>query len=162
MSRILPYPGLSLALAALWLLLNNSVAPVTLLGAGLVGLLAPLTLLALGAPRPHLRSFSAAARLAGIVLVDVVRSNIAVATIILGGGRAQRRSGFVSVPLELRNHYGLALLAVIITSTPGTLWAQYNGERDRLLLHVLDLVDDETWIRLIKGRYEPLLKEMFE
>lgn len=162
MSRILPYPGLSLALAALWLLLNNSVAPATLVGATLVGLLAPLTLLALGAPRPRLRSLSAAARLAGVVLVDIVRSNIAVATIILGGGRARRRSGFVSVPLELRNQYSLGLLALIITSTPGTLWAQYNGERDRLLLHVLDLVDDETWIRLIKGRYEPLLKEMFE
>ena len=32
----------------------------------------------------------------------------------------------------------------------------------RLLLHVLDLVDEETWVRLIKDRYERRLMEIFE
>ena len=53
-------------------------------------------------------------------------------------------------------------MAIIITSTPGTLWVEYEAATGRLLLHVLDLVDEETWVRLIKDRYERRLMEIFE
>jgi multicomponent K+:H+ antiporter subunit E len=161
-NSILPYPGLSLALAAMWLLLQNSVAPAALAGAVLIGLVAPWSLARLGAPRLQLKSASATFRLAAIVVYDIVRSNIAVARIILGGGRKARTSGFVAIPLDLTNPYGLALLAIIITSTPGTLWAQHDPARRRLMLHVLNLVDESDWIKLVKQRYEPRLMEMFE
>ena len=49
-----------------------------------------------------------------------------------------------------------------ITATPGTLWLQYDRSRSILLLHVLDMVDDQQWIDLIKNRYERLLMEIFE
>ena len=54
------------------------------------------------------------------------------------------------------------MLAIILTSTPGTLWVEYEASTGRLLLHVLDLVDEEVWIRLIKDRYECRLMEIFE
>ncbi|MGH6952012.1 MAG: Na+/H+ antiporter subunit E [Vitreimonas sp.] len=162
MTRIVPYPGLSLALGAMWLLLHNSLSPATLAGAVVIGLAAPWSLARLEAPRPRLKSLAAAFHLGAIVTYDIVRSNIAVGSIILGGGRKARTSGFVAIPLDLTNQYGLALLAIIITSTPGTLWAQHDPARDRLMLHVLDLVDEGDWIRLVKQRYEPLLMEMFE
>ena len=53
-------------------------------------------------------------------------------------------------------------LALIVTATPGTLWVDFDRRRGTLLLHVLDLVDEESWIQLIKGRYESLLMEIFE
>jgi len=162
MSRIFPYPLLSLLLAALWILLHNSVSPATLAGAALVGLFGAWTLVPLQAARPHIKSLAALFRLAGVVVVDIVRSNIAVATIILSGAKRARKSGFVSIPLDLTDRYGLALLAVIITSTPGTLWAQHDAAERRLLLHVFDLVDEADWIKLVKGRYEPLLTEIFQ
>jgi multicomponent K+:H+ antiporter subunit E len=162
MNRILPYPGLSLALEAMWLLLQNSLAPAALLGAVMIGLVAPFSLARLQAPPLKLKSFAAAFRLGGIVVYDIVRSNIAVARIILGGARKTRRSGFVDIPLDLSNPYGLALLAIIITSTPGTLWAQHDPARRQLMLHVLDIVDESDWIKLVKQRYEPRLMEMFE
>ncbi len=162
MSRIFPYPGLSAALALFWLLLHNSLAPATLVGAALVGLAAPWALTPLEAPKPRIGSVLAIFRLAGIVIYDIVRSNFAVATIILNGATRRRTSGFVPIQLDLRNEYGLALLAVIITSTPGTLWAQHDAARNHLLLHVFDLVDESDWVRLVKGRYEPLLMEIFE
>ena len=56
----------------------------------------------------------------------------------------------------------LAILAVIITATPGTAWMQYDSRRDVVLLHVFDLVEHDDWIALIKGRYESLLLEIFE
>ena len=48
------------------------------------------------------------------------------------------------------------------TSTPGTIWLNYDAAKGTLLLHVLDLVDETVWIRTIKGRYERLLMEIFE
>src|SRR3546814_1767457 len=51
-------------------------------------------------------------------------------------------SGFILLPLDLRNRYGLAVLGIIITATPGTLWMQYDSARSVLLVHVLDLVDE--------------------
>lgn len=162
MIRLLPYPGLSLALAAFWLLLHDSMSPLILLGAVLVGLVAPWTFAPLGAPRPRIKSFMALIRLAGVVVHDIIRSNLDVAAIILSGARRMRRAGFIPIPLDLTNQYGLALLAVIITSTPGTLWAQHDAATNRLLLHVLDLADERDWIALVKRRYEPLLMEIFE
>ncbi|HRK65761.1 MAG TPA: Na+/H+ antiporter subunit E, partial [Terricaulis sp.] len=80
----------------------------------------------------------------------------------LSGAKRQRASGFVAIPLQLTNQYGLALLAVIITSTPGTLWAQHDIGPNRLLLHVFDLIEEREWVDLVKRRYEPLLLEIFE
>jgi multicomponent K+:H+ antiporter subunit E len=90
-----------------------------------------------------------------------VRSNIAVARIILLPPR-NRISDFVSLPLDLRDPHGLAVLALIITATPGTMWIHFDRTKETLLVHVLDLVDREAWIELIKGRYEALLREIFD
>lgn len=67
----------------------------------------------------------------------------------------------MEIPLELRDPYGLAMLACIITSTPGTLWVDFNEASGTLTIHVLDLVDKTEWVRTIKGRYERLLLEIF-
>ena len=69
---------------------------------------------------------------------------------------------FLTIPLELRSPMGLAVLGVIITSTPGTAWIDYNSARGTLLLHVFDLVDEQGWRMLIKQRYERLLLEIFQ
>ena len=62
----------------------------------------------------------------------------------------------------MRNPYGLAALACIITATPGTIWVEYESAHNSLLIHVLDLIDEEEWIRIIKQRYESHLMEILE
>jgi len=104
----------------------------------------------------------AIAELLGLVLADIVRSNLAVARIVLGLHRAKRTAGFLSMPLELRDPRGLAVMACIVTATPGTSWARYDAARNILTIHVLDLVDEAVWIRLFKERYERRLMEIFE
>jgi len=161
MTRWLPFPLLTLALAAMWLLLVQSLAPGSILMAVLVALVA-VRLFTVLRPQPvTFRVTGAIFRLAGIVLHDIVRSNIAVARIILTGRTDKGMSGFIRIPLDMRSRHGLALLAVIITATPGTLWVQFDHARGSLLIHVLDLVDEEQWIALIKNRYEKLLMEIF-
>jgi len=162
MKRWLPFPLLSLALLAVWLLLNRSLAPGDVVLGALIALVGGRTLAMLQAPRGKVRRPVAIAWLAWLVLTDVVRSNIAVARIVLRLGHRRQTSAFLDIPLELHHPGGLAVLACIITATPGTAWARYDSTRRILTIHVLDLVDEEAWMRTIKHRYERRLREIFE
>lgn len=162
MRRWLPFPLLTAALLALWLLLTGSVAPGAVVLGGVLALGAGKALTALDPPKSRFRRPRAVFRLALVVLVEIVRSNWAVARIILLPDVRQRRSGFVRIPLDMRTPYGLAALACIITATPGTLWVEYDSADNTMLLHVLDLIDEEEWVRIIKDRYETRLMEIFE
>jgi multicomponent K+:H+ antiporter subunit E len=162
MRRWLPFPLLTAALLALWLLLTGSVAPGAIVLGGVLAFGAGRALTALDPPKSRFRRPRAALRLALVVLAEIVRSNNAVARIILRPVARHRRSGFVRIPLDMRAPYGLAALACIITATPGTLWVEYDSADNTMLLHVLDLIDEEEWVRIIKDRYETRLMEIFE
>lgn len=161
MSRILPYPLLTVALIVMWLLLNTFSLGHLLLGT-VIAVAASRVMVALQPSKPRLRRWQLIPGLIGLVLVDVMRSNIAVATVILQGSRRERVAGFVSIPLDLRDRTGLAVLACIVTSTPGTAWVEYDSATGLLMIHVLDLVEEQEWIDLIKSRYEAALLEIFE
>ena len=162
MKRLLPFPLVSASLLVLWLLLNQTLS----FGQFLIGCVAALAggwiLTSLQLRKARIRRPGALLRLLGLVLVDVVRSNIAVGRIILGLGGQRQTSGFVNIPLDLRDPYGLAVLACIITATPGTLWVNFDAGEGVLMIHVLDLIDEHEWIRTIKGRYERHLMEIFQ
>lgn len=162
MKRWLPYPALSALLLIIWLLLNQTLAPGQFVVGALLGIGLAKVFRQLDAPTLRLRNRHKLLLLACRVGLDVVRSNYAVAKIIILGRSRTVSSGFVSVPLRLTDHYGLAVLACIITSTPGTIWVSYDSNHNVLLIHVLDLVDETTWIRTIGDRYEHLLLEIFE
>jgi multicomponent K+:H+ antiporter subunit E len=160
MRRVLPHPFISGNLFLLWLLLNETVAP----GPALVGLVVAViggwALALLDPGRPRLRRPGVALRLAGTVLVDIARSNLAVARIILRRGK-DREAGFIRIPIALRDPQALAVLACILTATPGSAWVEFDAEEGWLLLHVLDLGDEEEWVRLVRDRYEQPLMEIF-
>jgi len=110
---------------------------------------------------PRLRRVYLFVPLVATVLVDIVRSNLGVARVVLNLVRDRDvRSGFLDVPIELTDPHALAILAIIVTSTPGTSWAGVSPGRT-LTLHVLDLQDESKLIRLIKQRYEQPLKRIF-
>lgn len=150
-------------LAFLWLVLNQTVAPGQILlaiaiGVALTWASSPLRPLQSSIRNPHL-----AAALLVIVLVDVVRSNLAVAGIVLGLVRGREvESGFLDIPLDMRDPHGLAALAMIVTATPGTVWVDLAADKSRLTLHILDLKDEGEWISWIKDRYERRLMRIFE
>jgi multicomponent K+:H+ antiporter subunit E len=161
MSRLLPYPLASVSLLLLWLVLNQTVSPGHFFLGAAVALIGGWTLTLLDLPKGRPRRLRAICRLSTWVLIDIARSNIAVARIILGLEPRRWASGFVDIPLELRDPYGLAALACIITSTPGTLWVDFEPTNGMLTIHVLDLIDEAEWVHTIKGRYEGLLLEIF-
>lgn len=162
MKRYLHRLILPLLLLALWLLLNDTLSPGNLVLGSALALL-------LGWAATRLRPLQAypkkpliAARLVAHVAKDIVRSNIAVALIIWKGSKVDDTSGFLKIPLRMRDPHGLAALACIVTYTPGTVWSDYSEEDGLLTLHVLDLKDEEAWRHTIQHRYERPLMEIFE
>lgn len=162
MTRWLPFPLLTATLLAVWLILNESVSPGAVILGGVLSIAAVRVFMPLEPPEGRFRRPLAALTLTLVVLGDIVRSNNAVARIILRPGTRNRTSGFVRIPLDLRAPYGLAALACIITATPGTIWVEYDSAGNTVLLHILDLVDERVWIETIKERYEKRLIEVFE
>ncbi|MBX3597142.1 MAG: Na+/H+ antiporter subunit E [Rhizobiaceae bacterium] len=161
MSRLLPYPLMTASLLLMWLLLNGMTIGHLALGIP-IAILASRTMSALQPSKPRIRRWIAIPKLVGIVALDVLRSNIAVARFILTTPKATSRSGFVSIPLTIQDRTALAVLACIVTSTPGTAWIEYRSRKNVLLLHVLDVGDEQVWIDLVQDRYEPLLMEIFQ
>ena len=153
---------LFVALWALWLVLNESLAfgHVVLgavIAAGCTWVYARLRGPESGARRPLtvLQLFLAVAN-------DIVRSNFAVGGIVLGFGPRRRVAGLLPIPLQLRHPGGLAVLACIVTATPGTSWIRYDDGAGVLTLHVLDVADRDQLVRTFKQRYEQPLMEIFE
>jgi multicomponent K+:H+ antiporter subunit E len=162
--RLLPSPLLSLVLFVTWLMLNESAsAGHMLLGAMLALVVPPLTD-RLRPDRPRLRRWGDIAALAAVVLVDIVKSNLVVARLILGP-QERIRPRFVWLTLALRDPHGVVALAGIITMTPGTLSADLSDDRRHLLIHALDVADDAAEAALIadiRARYEAPLMRIFE
>jgi len=159
--RWLPYPLLSALLALIWLVFNQSLAPGAILLGIVLGIVLARAYALLKPPKAHVRNCLLLARLLLRVIADIVRSNLAVARLVLRrDGRVH--SGFVAIPLTLTDRHGLAVLACIITSTPGTIWVSHDAGRKVLLIHVLDLADERAAIDSIKQRYERPLLEIFQ
>lgn len=162
MSKILPYPLLSLFLLVMWLLLQQSVGLGHILLGALIAILAGRAMAALQPERPRIRRIGKIVELIWLVSLDILRSNIAVARLVIAGKRRDTTSGFLVLPLELRDRSALAVLACIITATPGSAWLEYDAARGSVLIHVLDLVDEQAWVDIIKNTYERLLLEIFQ
>ena len=116
MTRLLPYPLLAVSLLAMWLLLNGLSLGHFVLGS-VIAVAASNVTAALQPDRSRIRRWHLIPKLVAIVLLDVWRSNVAVARLILFPGHHKRVSGFVIVPLELREPAALviALMGFIAT-----------------------------------------------
>lgn len=155
-------PLLPVGLLVLWLLLNDSLAPGQVVLGAVLALCITAAVAALRPLPAWPRRLHVAIGLIGRVLLDIVRSNLAVGRLILDASGRQPHSGFIRIPLDLRDPHGLAMLTIIITSTPGTVWAGHDEHSNVLTLHVLDLQDEAAWVRTVKQRYERPLMEIFE
>ncbi|MBP9944414.1 MAG: monovalent cation/H+ antiporter subunit E, partial [Desulfomicrobium sp.] len=95
-----------------------------------------------------------------VFLWDIVIANLTVARLILGPVR-RLRPAFITFPLDLKNDFAITVLAHSLSLTPGTVSSKVSEDRSTLLIHVLDLDDEEVLVQRIKERYEAPLKEIF-
>ena len=161
MRRLLPAPLLSLALFTLWLMLNQQMGVDTLAMATVLAIAIPLFTAPLRPLTQHLSHPRVALAVLRNVAVDAVASNLDIARSIWSSGR-RPHAMFVRIPLELRDANGLAVLAMVTTIVPGTVWCELALDRSALLLHVFDVDDAAAFIDRYKRRYERPLIAIFE
>lgn len=161
MTRLLHSPRLSAALLIMWLLLNQSIALADILLGLVLAIVIPKWFRAVMPADVHIRKPLVIFRLIAGSLIEIVRSCFNVSLLILFTRRDKLNSQFITVPLDLKNPYGLAVLSCIINSTPGTVWVEILPDSQDLALHVFDLHDAQWWIDTIKKQYEQPLIEIF-
>ncbi|MHA3082681.1 Na+/H+ antiporter subunit E [Acinetobacter sp. ANC 5383] len=155
--RCLPHPFVSVMVGLSWLILSHSLDASDLLMAALLAVLIPKLLEHFITNTPHIDS-KQAIRLFFVVLYDVIVANFVVAKLVLGSTEKLQPKWF-RVPLDSQHEQVNSLLAMIITTTPGTVSAGIDQERGDILVHALSCSDPQAEIDQIKQRYEaPLLK----
>ncbi|WP_265502708.1 Na+/H+ antiporter subunit E [Paracoccus beibuensis] len=159
--RLLPHPLLVLVLAGMWMVLTRFSLGNLLLGMG-IAIFAGWAMHALQPERVPMRSLRVMPRLVGTLFVDIIRSNVMVARLLLTEGRGRRTSAFLLIPVKLRSPTGLAVLAIILTATPGTAWVEYVSETGTLVLHVFHGAESAHYLHVVNNVYGPMLQEIFE
>lgn len=155
------HPIMSAMVAAGWLTLQQAIDPGNVLTAIVLGLVIPRLVSGFIGPGVTLHSIPTLLRLTGIVLWDIIRSNITVAKLALSPTRVPHPA-WVLVPLDIEHPNGMALFATIITMTPGTVSCIIDERRHEILVHALDCDDPVAAARDMKARYEAPLREIFE
>lgn len=160
MSALVPFPLLSAILALSWIALHDSsLAHVVL--AIVVALAIPRFAAPFLNTLPRVRSPRRVVALLVTVTWDILVANAAVARLVLGP-LARLRPAFVRVPLDLTHPHSVALLASIVTMTPGTVSVALTPDARSLLVHALDVEDPDKLVANIKARYEAPIKEILE
>ncbi|MCW4149464.1 Na+/H+ antiporter subunit E [Halomonas sp. 18H] len=159
--RWLPVPLLSLLLLVVWLMMVRSLAPGHILLGGSLAIIIPLVTYRFWDVQPSVQRPGLLVRFILRVLGDIITANIQVAWLIVNPWR-RTRPHFVEYPLMLQERFTITLLANTISLTPGTVSANLRMDGETLLIHALDVDDDEALIEQIRERYERPLKEIYE
>ena len=160
MRRLLPHPVLAGFLLLLWLVLQQSAGLGHILFGGVIAIAVSMAASAIIPERIVIRRPLKFIQLIAVAGLDIIRSNLAVMSVLFHP-RPSPTAGFIEMDLTLKNPFALAILAVILTATPGSAWLEYDRERSTVLIHVFDLVDEKEWVATVKKRYEALLLEIF-
>jgi multicomponent K+:H+ antiporter subunit E len=160
LTRIVPHPFVSVIVAMSWLMLNHSAESFDIVVAIALGLIIPKLIqpFIVCTPKIHWKS---AIQLFFVVLWDIIISNIKVAKQVLGPTKNLQPKWFRN-PLDTDHEHVNTLLAMIITTTPGTVSAGIDQERGDILVHALSCDDVDAEIQAIKARYEVPLIEIFD
>jgi multicomponent K+:H+ antiporter subunit E len=158
--RLLPHPVVSTCLLVIWLVLNASVEPGQILLGALFGVVVPLLVDPLWPDRPPLHRLPRLWRLFLIVNWDILIASLSVAWLTLTRPARRLQPQFIVVPLDCRDPYGMAILAGIVSMTPGTVAADLDQEHRLLLVHALHERDPAGAAARIKSRYEEPIREV--
>jgi multicomponent K+:H+ antiporter subunit E len=158
--RWFPHPFVSVLVGLSWIMLAHSLALGTLVMALILAIAIPRLIGPFVERTPDIH-WIPSIKLFFVVLWDIVVSNLRVAKLVLGP-TDQLQPKWFRVPLETQHEQVNSLLAMIITTTPGTVTAGIDQDRGDILVHALSTDDVEEEIRMIKQRYEQPLMQIFD
>lgn len=155
-----PRPYLSLVLFLVWQLLAGEVSGASVVMGLILAWLLPLLTRGLWPDNPPFRKPWRMLAYLLRVIQDIIVANFSVAALVLNF-RRKPRPAFIDYPLTLTHPMAISILASTISLTPGTVSADINDAESKLLIHALDVDDDQALIEAIRERYEKPLQEMF-
>jgi multicomponent Na+:H+ antiporter subunit E len=101
-------------------------------------------------------------RLMWLFVYELVLSGVRVAVLVLSPNmHAKLKPGFVAFPLAVKSDGEIALLANLITLTPGTLSVDVSADRKTLLIHVLVIREADALVAEIANGFERRVMEVF-
>lgn len=155
--KIFPHPFLSVLLAAGWIMLMHQISVGQIIIALIAGIIIPYITQFFIQPAEPVH-WPTVFKLFFVVLWDIILSNLRVAKQVLGPLESLHPK-WVRVPLETTHPKVNTLLALIITTTPGTVSAGLDDDQNTILVHALSADNAQDVIDEIKTRYEqPLIK----
>lgn len=157
--RWFPHPLVSVLCGLSWIMLSESLDAATLLLALLLAFIIPKLLSSFIDRTPNI-NWIEALKLFFVVVWDIILCNINVAKLVLGPTKNLHPKWF-RVPLDTEHEEVNSLLAMIITTTPGTVTAGIDQDRRDILVHALNTDDIDNEIKSIKERYEQPLLSIF-
>ncbi|MEM1628546.1 MAG: Na+/H+ antiporter subunit E [Desulfurococcaceae archaeon] len=94
-------------------------------------------------------------------IITEIKEHLEMARIILG--RRTIKPGLVEIPVKAESNTALALLALTITNTPGTIAVHVNTEKKTMIIHWIDVKSEDIGeaAKMILGEFEHLAKKIF-
>lgn len=101
--------------------------------------------------------------LAALFFYELVLSAFRVAVLVIRPNLdAHLKPGIIAFPLSVETDIEIALLANLITLTPGTLSVDVSQDRKTLFVHALAVPDKESLVRDIAEGFEAKIHEVFK
>ncbi len=155
--------GLLLAnvlLAVLWGAVTGSFTVLNLAFGFVLGAVALMLIRECTGGRGYLARLWRGGALAGLFLAELAKSATRVA-LMVASPRLAPHPAIIAYPLQVKSDLEIALLANLITLTPGTLSIDVSQDRRTLFIHCVDAPDPEAVIADIRLGFERRILEAF-
>ena len=152
---------LNVLLAVSWIALTGAFTPTNLVIGFALGYAVLAVTQRLMAPSGYFTKVPLVIGLALFFLWELAAASVRVALTVLSP-RLNVRPAVVAVPLDVRSNGAIALLANLITLTPGTLYLDVSADRRVMYIHTIYVDDLDDFRREIKDGFERRVKETLE
>jgi len=147
-------------LALNWVLLNGKVTLASLLwgyalGYGLLWLLRPIF-----TSTAYFDKFNKLVAFALFFFWELFRANFNVVRLVLFKANKAIHPAIVAIPLSAETEAEIALLANLISLTPGTLSLDVSTDQQVLYIHAIDVTDEDRLRENLKNGLETRLLEI--
>lgn len=150
---------MNLLLAGLWVLVTGDPGWRNALAGLVLGFALLWWLWPPGRDRRYFTKLPQVVSFSGFLAWELVRSSLRVAYDVVTPA-ANRSPAIVCVPLDVRSDAEIALLANLITLTPGTIAIGMTPDRSHMLVHAMFAESDEELRRQIKEDYEQRVRAL--
>ena len=109
----------------------------------------------------YVRRVRRIAALAGLFIVELVKSAVRVFGLVLTPALSKLQPAFIAYPLTVDRDFEISLLANLITLTPGTLSVDVSDNRRTLYIHAIHAPDPDALREDIATGFERKILEAF-